>query len=185
MVASWSHSTITVKKNEGFKYEEPSIYYPVFKKYAGQICETTFDKGMVQFLKNWNIQAKHHVQNVWRYQINLLHGIACEILGKDPTTYTSHTWHQSAATNLADTSVSFINLKRHGQWISDFVVEGYIVNAEVLRDKMTGSTTGGEGSSHGRKKAKSLNLQLLAKLLKLMRPWTLLKPHLIMSLNLT
>ena len=37
-----------------------------------------------------------------------LHGIACEILGKDVSTYTSHTWCPSVTTNLADSGVSFI-----------------------------------------------------------------------------
>ena len=123
------------RRNEGFSYEVPSLYYPMFKKYVGQICQKTVDKGMVQFLKNWNIQAKRRVQNMGKNQINLLHGVACEILGKDPSSYTSHTWRRSAATNLADAGVSFINLKRHGQWISDSVVEGYIANSKPLRDE--------------------------------------------------
>ena len=68
-------------------------------------------------------------------QINLLHGVVCEILGNDVTTYTSHTWLQPAATNLAGAGVSFINLKRYGQWILDSVVEGYIANSKPLRDE--------------------------------------------------
>ena len=79
------------QRNEGFKYEVPSIYYPMFKKYVVQICQNTFDKGMVHFLKNQNIQAKRCVQNMGRKQINLLHRVACEILGKDASTYTSST----------------------------------------------------------------------------------------------
>ena len=47
--------------------------------------------------------------------------------------YTTHCWRRSAATNLADRGVSFINLKRHGQWKSDSVVEGYIANSEPIR----------------------------------------------------
>jgi len=47
--------------------------------------------------------------------------------------YTGHCLRRSAATNLADRGVSFVNLKRHGQWKSDSVVEGYIANSEPLR----------------------------------------------------
>ena len=82
-------------RNEGFKYEVSSPYYPMLKKYVGQICQKTVDKDMVQFLKNWNIQLKCLVQNMGRNQINLLYGVTCEILGKDASTYTSHTWRRS------------------------------------------------------------------------------------------
>ena len=67
--------------------------------------------------------------------MNLLHGIVCEILGNDATTYTCHIWRWSAATNLADAGVGFINVKRNGQWISDSVVEDYITNSKPLRDE--------------------------------------------------
>ena len=60
---------------------------------------------------------------------------ACAILKVDPQGYTSHCFRRSAATNLADAGVSFINLKRHGQWKSDSVAEAYIANSKVLRDE--------------------------------------------------
>ena len=68
--------------------------------------------------------------------INMLHKVACKILKKSSVPYTSHTWHWSAATNLANAGVSFINLKRHGQWLSDSVVKGCIANSKPLQDKM-------------------------------------------------
>ena len=34
-----------------------------------------------------------------RSQINLLHGVACEILGKNVSTYTSYSWHWSEKNN--------------------------------------------------------------------------------------
>ena len=61
--------------------------------------------------------------------------MACNILKKSSANYTSHTWRRSAATNLADANVSLINLKRHGQWVSDSVVEGYIANSRPLREE--------------------------------------------------
>ena len=57
----------------------------------------------------------------------------CSILGMDDSKYTSHAFRRSAATNLADGGVSFVNLKRHGQWKSDSVAESYIANSRVLR----------------------------------------------------
>ena len=66
--------------------------------------------------------------------MNKLHKVACEILKCPDTGNNSHTWHWSAATNLANTGLSFINLKRHGQWITDSVVEGYIANSRPLKN---------------------------------------------------
>ena len=60
--------------------------------------------------------------------------MACEILRIDAQGFASHCWRRSAATNLADAGVSFINLKRHGQWASDAVVEGYIANSRPIRN---------------------------------------------------
>ena len=91
--------------------------------------------GKVQFLKNWNNKGKRCIQNTGKHTVNKLHKVTYEILKRCDTGYTSHTWHRSAATNLADTGVSFINLKRQGQWISDSVVESYIANSRPLRKK--------------------------------------------------
>ena len=49
--------------------------------------------------------------------------------------YTSHTWHWSSANNLLNTNVNFINLNWYGQWISDSMGEGNIVNLKHLSDK--------------------------------------------------
>ena len=91
--------------------------------------------GKVQFLKNWNNKGKRRIQNTGKHTVNKLHKVACEILKRPDIGYTSHTWRWFAATNLADAGVSFINLKRHGQCISDSVVEYYIVNTRPLRNK--------------------------------------------------
>ena len=45
----------------------------------------------------------------------------------------SHPIHNPSSTNLADSGISFVNLKRHDQWKSDAVVEGYITNLKSLR----------------------------------------------------
>jgi len=56
----------------------------------------------------------------------------CKVPNKPEEGYTGHCLHRSAATNLADCRVSFVNLKRHGQWKSDSVVKGYIADSEPL-----------------------------------------------------
>ena len=57
----------------------------------------------------------------------------CKILEISAENYTTYYWRHSAATNLADRGVSLINLKHHGQWKSDSIVKGYIVNSEPIR----------------------------------------------------
>ena len=34
-----------------------------------------------------------------------------------------------------DVGVMFINFKRHGQWVSDSVVEGFMANSKLLRQE--------------------------------------------------
>ena len=107
----------------------------MFEKYVKQLCPDVINSGMRQFLKNWNGRAKRRIQNMGKNNLNSLHKVACSILKKNENGYTSHCWRSSAATNLADAGVSFINLKRHGQWVSDSVVEGYIANSKPLREE--------------------------------------------------
>ena len=75
------------------------------------------------------------MQNTGKNNVNLAHQALCKILKKSNKGYSSHCWRRSAATNLADAGVSLINLKRHGQWQSDRVVEGYIANSLPLRQE--------------------------------------------------
>ena len=81
------------------------------------------------FLQNWNAKARNKIQN----RVKNLHKNACKILEISAENYTTHCWRRSATTNLADRGVSFINLKRHGQWKSDSIVKGYIANSEPMR----------------------------------------------------
>ena len=91
--------------------------------------------GKVYFLKIWNDKGNRPIQNTDKYTVSKLHKLACKILKCSPTGYASHSWQWSAATNLDNTGVSFINLKCHGQWISDTVMEGYIINFRLPRNK--------------------------------------------------
>ena len=121
------------RKNEGFTYTIPSSYNDLFKRYIDSLSpDNTKDS---RFLKNYNFRSKVRHQPTG---INKMRGyirMACEILRIDAQGFTSHCWRRSAATNLADSGVSFINLKRHGQWASDAVVEGYIANSKPIREE--------------------------------------------------
>ena len=97
-----------------------------------QIYPKAVESGKLQFLKNWNIYGKCCIQNTGQHAISKLQAISCNILNKPGDNYTSHTWRKSAVTNLADAGVSLIILKRHGQCVSDSVVEGYIANSQPL-----------------------------------------------------
>jgi len=100
--------------NPGFKYTLPAIYTPLFDRYIDELQKSsTFGPdGSSRFLKNMNKRAGTCVQNTG---INTVRGwvkASCTMLG------------------IADTGVSFINLKHHGQCT---FVEGYIVNSKPLR----------------------------------------------------
>lgn len=82
--------------------------------------------------------------------------IAAEFLKlEDPLSYTSHALRATSATVLADSGVSLENLKRHGQWKSTSVVEGYIHDsikhktdtANSLTTSSTNTTTTSTSSS--------------------------------------
>ena len=120
-------------RNEGFQYYIPSKFFLMFARCLEEICQDTVAAGNLQFLKNDNKVWRKRVQNTGKNNVNMLHVAACKILQRNRKGYSSHCWRRSAATNLADAGVSLINLKRHGQWVSDRVVEGYIANSLPLR----------------------------------------------------
>jgi integrase len=60
--------------------------------------------------------------------------IVATFLGlENPLEYTGHSLRASAATALVDSGVSMENLKRHGQWKSTSVVEGYIQESKKMK----------------------------------------------------
>ena len=151
------------KRNNGFKFYVAGQYMSMYDRYLKELCPKTIKAGKVQFLKNWNKKGNRRIQNTGKGVVNDLHKVACKILNKNADPYTSHTWRRSAATNLADAGVSFINLKRHGQWLSDSVVEGYIANSKPLRDERLHclmpdpEKKKGNEAKEGRKKANEKN----------------------------
>ena len=120
------------RKNEGFTFIIPSIYTDYLDTYISELDPR--DKVSQQFLKNWNCRSQCRIQNTGRNTISQYCKVACTtILKIDSDGYTPHCFRRSAATNLADAGVGFINLKRHGQWTSDASAERYIANSKPLR----------------------------------------------------
>ena len=119
------------RRNEGFKFDIPSCYKPLFEKYLSEIKED--DPENSQFLKNFNKKSKMRIQNAGKENIKQFPKRQCILLKIDPKGYTTHAYRRSAATNLADQGVSKTNLKRHGQWKSDTAVEVYIAQSKPIR----------------------------------------------------
>ena len=121
------------RRNAGFTYHVPSLYSDLFKKYENQLPKYMTEEDL--YLRVWIKKDQERSKIVKKWTTERFVVRACSILGIDSTGYTSHCFRRSAATNLADAGVSFINLKRHGQWKSDSVAEQYIANSKVLRDE--------------------------------------------------
>ena len=121
------------RKIAGFTYHVPRLYSKLFKKYEKQLPKYVTEEDL--YLRVWVKKDQARSKLVKRYTTEQFAVEACRILGIDDTGYTSHCFRRSAATNPADAGVSFINLKRHGQWKSDSVAEEYIANSKVLRDE--------------------------------------------------
>ena len=59
--------------------------------------------------------------------------VAVHLNKPDPSTYTGHSFRVSCATALADAGISTLNLKRHGGWKSESVVEEYVRDSKKLK----------------------------------------------------
>jgi len=119
------------RKNAGFTFYIPKDYKLLFKKYMGELQPFASPDG--QFLKNFSVTEYVRLRGTGYKKISKMINRACKVLDIPVDGYTGHCLRRSAATNLADRGVSFVNLKRHGQWKSDSVVEGYTANSEPLR----------------------------------------------------
>lgn len=58
-----------------------------------------------------------------------------------PDEYTGHSLRATSATVLADSGVSIENLKRHGQWKSTTVMEGYIRDSKKMKTEIASALT--------------------------------------------
>ena len=106
------HLIIKKRGNGGFTYYVPSICLPLFQKYMTEL--QTKNVKTKCFLWYWNMKARKRIQKSGENLVTNLHKNACRILEISAENYTTHCWRCSAATNLADRGVSFINLKWHG-----------------------------------------------------------------------
>ena len=119
------------RKNEGFTFLIPLPYTLLFEKYTSSISPKSPFKS--RSLKNLSKTAQYRELNMGKNSVTKFSAKACELLGMPSKGYTTHCWRRSVATNLADEGVYLVNLKRHEQWASDSLVEGYIANSRLLR----------------------------------------------------
>jgi len=131
VVINFEHARKQV--NHGFKFYVPAVYENLFKKYLSQLKKEK--NGKTRFLKNWNMKSKTRVQNTGRDKVGKAINEFCKLLGISDEGYTSHGFRRSAATNLADTGVTLVNLKRHGQWSADSSAERYLENSKPIREE--------------------------------------------------
>jgi len=105
----------------------------ILQDYINQLKDTKTKNQNVRFLRNYNLKAHACLQNAGKTNLGKFAKETAEDLGLEPAKYSNHSWRRSGATNLADSGCSRTNLKRHGQWTSDAVAEGYIANSRPLR----------------------------------------------------
>lgn len=65
----------------------------------------------------------------------------------DPGRFTGHSFRVSCATALADGGMTITNLKRHGGWKSDSVVEGYLRESKKSKQEVVDLLTEGTGNT--------------------------------------
>ena len=123
------------RKNAGMTYLIPACYNLIMEKYVSQQMDTKTNKKKVRFLRNYNIKAKARLQNAGETNLGKFAKETAKDLGLDDAKFSIHSWRLSGATNLVDSGCTITNLKRHGQWTSDAVAEGYIANSRPLRPK--------------------------------------------------
>ena len=116
--------------NNKFIFYVPSRYQKLFDMFISP--KPTYVDKSSRFLNNFNVKSEKRVQNTGRTQIKNTINYMCHILCKSTSVYKTCNFQRSAATSLADSGVSITNLKRHGQWKSSDVAEGYIVNSEQI-----------------------------------------------------
>ena len=120
------------RKNTGMTYLIPACYNVIMEKYISQLLDTKTNKKKVRFLKNYNANAKARLQNAGKTNLGKFAKETVKDLGLEEAKSSNHSWRRSGATNLADSGCTMTNLKRHGQWTSDAVAEGYIDNSRPL-----------------------------------------------------
>ena len=107
----------TKSRARGFGFMLPTFLTPYFKLYCSQLDRTgKHGKPLKtsQFLKNYNLRSKKRSQNMGKMKhFATLRKIEL-FLKLTPKSLTSQCWRRSAATELANSGISLLGLKRAG-----------------------------------------------------------------------
>ena len=92
------------------------------------------------------MEGEKRIQNMGRNQLQRMLDWLCLFLDMPRDQVTGHVWRRSVATNLANSGMSLINLKRAGRWKSTQSCELYLEHSRKIKldrmNRLTGSTGG-------------------------------------------
>ena len=140
----------TKSRARGFGFTIPSLLYEPFKSYINELRPKVTGEN---FLKNWKASKKHpeggaRYQNMGKDQLTKMLDNICVFLSKPRDQVTGHVWRRSAATCLANSGMSLINLKRAGRWKSVTSCEKYLEHCLSIKldrmNRLEGLIAGGE-----------------------------------------
>ena len=129
----------TKTRAEGFSFCLPGFLIPAFQEYIRQLGPNPDKKS--RFLKNMRSKDGIRKENQGKNQERRIRFIE-RFLGYEEGSLTSHSFRRSGATQLANSGISLINLKKAGRWRSSTVAEGYIERSRArMLDQMKRLTT--------------------------------------------
>ena len=127
-------------RSRGFGFMVPKQAFPWFDSYIRQLAKSKNSKvplGKTQFLKNFNKTTKRRYQNMGRDRHNTILRRIEAFLGLEEKSLTAHCYRRSAATELANSGISLLGLKRAGRWRTLQSAEEYLEHSlPVQRDRM-------------------------------------------------
>ena len=128
----------TKSRARGFSFSIPSYLYDIFKVYINELRPKSRGEN---FLKNWKLNKDGiggiRVQNMGKDQLTRVLDIVSRLLKIDRSKISGHIWRRSAATCLANSGMSLLNLKRAGRWQSLTSCERYLEHSLSIRmDRM-------------------------------------------------
>ena len=124
----------------GFGFMSPAFMYAFFKSYIAKLLPTKENAPNFKespFLKNWNKRSRRYIQNMGIKKHNtILRRI--EVFLKLPSnSLTAHVWRRSAATELANSGISLLGLKRADRWKKLASAEEYLGHSlPVQKDRV-------------------------------------------------
>lgn len=104
-------------------------------------------QGVLRFFVAYR-NKKCTLQPVGKNTFGKIPSKVAEWLGLDnPKAYTGHCGRRTSATLVADAGASMTTLKRHGGWKSSSVVEGYLADSMLQKNKVAMMIAGAEAES--------------------------------------